>query len=31
MEYADAMSQTPPAVTDEMSSALLEALGSRRR
>ena len=28
MEYAEAMSQTPPAVTDELSSALLEALGA---
>ena len=28
MEYAEAMSQTPPAVTDEMSAALLEALGA---
>ena len=27
MEYAEAMSQTPPAVTDEMSAALLEQLG----
>ncbi|MGY1804351.1 carboxymuconolactone decarboxylase family protein [Blastococcus sp. SYSU D00922] len=27
MEYAEAMSQTPPAVTDEMSAALLEDLG----
>jgi alkylhydroperoxidase family enzyme len=27
MEYAEAMSQTPPTVTDEMSAALLEALG----
>ena len=28
MEYAEAMSQTPPAVTDEMSAALLAALGA---
>jgi AhpD family alkylhydroperoxidase len=28
MEYAEAMSQTPPTVTDEMSAALLEALGA---
>ncbi|MGY1680829.1 carboxymuconolactone decarboxylase family protein [Geodermatophilus sp. SYSU D01176] len=28
MQYAEAMSQTPPAVTDEMSSALLEELGA---
>jgi AhpD family alkylhydroperoxidase len=28
MAYAEAMSQTPPAVTDEQSSALLEALGA---
>ena len=28
MEYAEAMSQTPPAVTDELSAALLEALGA---
>ena len=27
MEYADAASQTPPAVTDEMSDALLDDLG----
>ena len=27
MEYAEAMSQTPPIVTDEMSAALLEDLG----
>lgn len=27
MEYAEAMSQTPPAVTDELSGRLLEALG----
>jgi len=27
MEYADAMSQTPPAVTDELSSRLLDELG----
>jgi alkylhydroperoxidase family enzyme len=28
MAYAEAMSQTPPAVTDAMSAALLEALGA---
>jgi alkylhydroperoxidase family enzyme len=28
MQYAEAMSQTPPAVTDEMSARLLEALGA---
>jgi AhpD family alkylhydroperoxidase len=28
MEYAEAMSQTPPAVTDEMSAALLSDLGA---
>src|SRR3546814_21054579 len=28
MEYAEAMSQTPPAVTDEMSAGLLEQLGA---
>jgi alkylhydroperoxidase family enzyme len=28
MEYAEAMSQTPPAVTDEMSAALLKELGA---
>lgn len=28
MEYAEAMSQTPPAVTDELSDRLLEALGA---
>jgi AhpD family alkylhydroperoxidase len=28
MEYAEAMSQTPPAVTDELSAALLAALGA---
>jgi AhpD family alkylhydroperoxidase len=28
MAYAEAMSQTPPAVTDELSAALLEALGA---
>jgi AhpD family alkylhydroperoxidase len=28
MEYAEAMSQTPPAVTDELSAALLDALGA---
>src|ERR687889_1919774 len=27
MDYAEAMSQTPPAVTDEMSAALLDELG----
>lgn len=27
MEYAEAMSQTPPAVTDELSSTLLDELG----
>ena len=27
MEYAEAMTQTPPTVTDEMSAGLLEALG----
>lgn len=27
MEYAEAMSQTPPTVTDEMSARLLDALG----
>ena len=27
MEYAEAMSQTPPSVTDELSAALLDALG----
>jgi alkylhydroperoxidase family enzyme len=27
MEYAEAMSQTPPAVTDELSAGLLDALG----
>jgi len=27
MEYAEGMSQTPPAVTDELSAALLDALG----
>jgi AhpD family alkylhydroperoxidase len=27
MEYAEAMTQTPPAVTDELSARLLEALG----
>ncbi|MGY1732398.1 carboxymuconolactone decarboxylase family protein [Geodermatophilus sp. SYSU D01045] len=27
MEYAEAMSQTPPAVTDELSAALLDELG----
>ena len=30
MEYAEAMCQTPPTVTDEMSAALLEDLGARR-
>jgi alkylhydroperoxidase family enzyme len=28
MEYAEAMSRTPPAVTDEMSAALLAELGA---
>jgi alkylhydroperoxidase family enzyme len=28
MEYAEAMSQTPPTVTDTMSAALLEVLGA---
>jgi AhpD family alkylhydroperoxidase len=28
MEYAEAMSQTPPGVTDEMSAALLDELGA---
>jgi AhpD family alkylhydroperoxidase len=28
MEYAEAMSQTPPTVTDEMSAVLLEELGA---
>ena len=28
MEYAEAMCQTPPTVTDEMSAALLEQLGA---
>jgi AhpD family alkylhydroperoxidase len=28
MEYAEAVSQTPPVVTDEMSAALLEELGA---
>jgi AhpD family alkylhydroperoxidase len=28
MEYAEAMSQTPPAVTDELSAALLSDLGA---
>jgi alkylhydroperoxidase family enzyme len=28
MEYAEAMSQTPPAVTDELSATLLEELGA---
>jgi alkylhydroperoxidase family enzyme len=28
MEYAEAMTQTPPTVTDEMSARLLEALGA---
>ena len=27
LEYAEAMTQTPPTVTDEMSARLLEALG----
>jgi alkylhydroperoxidase family enzyme len=28
MEYAEAMSQTPPSVTDELSARLLDALGA---
>ena len=28
MEYAEAMSQTPPTVTDELSAALLSELGA---
>jgi alkylhydroperoxidase family enzyme len=28
MEYAEAMTQTPPTVTDELSARLLEALGA---
>ena len=28
MEYAEAMSQTPPTVTDDMSAALLKELGA---
>jgi len=28
MEYAEAMSQTPPTVTDELSAELLDALGA---
>jgi alkylhydroperoxidase family enzyme len=28
MEYAEAMSQTPPTVTDEMSARLLDQLGA---
>ncbi len=28
MEYAEAMSQTPPTVTDELSAALLGQLGA---
>jgi alkylhydroperoxidase family enzyme len=28
MEYAEAMTQTPPAVTDEMSARLLDRLGA---
>jgi hypothetical protein len=28
MEYAEAMSQTPPTVTDELSERLLAALGA---
>ena len=28
MEYSEAMSQTPPAVTDELSASLLDALGA---
>ena len=31
MEYAEAMSQTPPAVTDELSAELLDELGRGRR
>ncbi len=27
MEYAEAMTQTPPTVTDELSATLLKALG----
>lgn len=30
MEYAEAMSQTPPAVTDELSDALLAEIGAPR-
>ena len=28
MEYAEAMSHTPPTVTDELSAGLLDALGA---
>jgi alkylhydroperoxidase family enzyme len=28
LEYAEAMTQTPPAVTDEMSARLLDQLGA---
>jgi alkylhydroperoxidase family enzyme len=28
MEYAEAMTQTPPTVTDELSAKLLDALGA---
>ena len=28
MEYAEAMSQSPPTVTDEMSAALVDELGA---
>ena len=28
MEYAEAMSETPPRVTDELSARLLEQLGA---
>ena len=28
MEYAEAVSATPPAVTDELSAALLEEIGA---
>jgi alkylhydroperoxidase family enzyme len=30
LEYAEAMTQTPPTVTDELSARLLKALGPRR-
>ena len=30
MEYAEAMSQTPPTVTDELSALLLDQLGAGR-